>query len=184
MLDLTALAKTRNENEEGVKYYVSKRRDKLFRSFVKDVNQWVTIMDRTGTVISGSTALGLLQAEAESVTSQDLNVYATETFEKEILGHLKEGEGYNEVKEVEHQPDYDGSAVKKIFKLEKEEKMIDVIITHWTCAIAPIPQFHTTSVMNYITARELVCLYPQWICDNKGFVNPRLYMEGKTQSTA
>ncbi|KAG1855295.1 hypothetical protein F4604DRAFT_1685776 [Suillus subluteus] len=180
LLDLTALAKTRDENEEGVKYHVSKCQDKLFRSFVDNIDQWVNIMDRTGTVISGSTTLGLVQAKAGSVTSQDMDVYATQTFEKEILVHLKEGEGYNEVREVVRQPDYDGSAIKKIYKLEKEEKKIDVIVMHWTCTIAPILQFHTTSIMNYVTTCKLMCLYPCWTCDNKGFVNPCLYLEGKT----
>jgi TPP-dependent indolepyruvate ferredoxin oxidoreductase alpha subunit len=97
---------------------------------------------------------------------------------------LKEKEGYKEVKEMECQTVYDNSTMKKIVKMKKENKKIDVIITHWTCAIAPILQFHTTSMMNYITAHSLVCLYPHWTCEDKGFMNPCLYMEGKMNLNA
>jgi hypothetical protein len=109
-----------------------------------------------------------------------MDVYVTEAFEKQILDHLKEKEGYGGVKEIVCKRDYDSSAISKIYKLQKGGKKIDLIITDWTCAIAPILQFHTTCVMNYVTARALVCLYPRWTCENKGFVNPRLYQDAYT----
>lgn len=56
---------------------------------------------------------------------------------------------------------------------------MDIIVTHWSCAVAPIIQFHTTCVMNYITVKSLMCLYPKWTTAHKGFVNPRLYVDGK-----
>ncbi|KAG1743509.1 hypothetical protein EDB19DRAFT_1633303 [Suillus lakei] len=78
------------------------------------------------------------------------------------------------------QNQYDNSSIAKIFKLEKGEKKVDIMVTHWSCALAPIIQFHTMCVMNYITARSLVCLYPCWTTMHEGFVNPHLYVNGNT----
>lgn len=76
--------------------------------------------------------------------------------------------------------DYDSSAICKIYKLVRGERKVDIIITDWKCALAPILQFHSTAVMNYITARSIVCLYPHWATANKSFIHPRLYLEHMT----
>ncbi|KAG2133027.1 hypothetical protein DEU56DRAFT_757246 [Suillus clintonianus] len=178
--DLMTFAKTREENKEGVKDYMMKRREKLFRTFVNDVDGLIEIMDITGTVISGSSALSLVQAETEAVNAKDLDVYTTEGFEDDVVKHFKEKENYIGVQNIVRQQQYDSSAITKIIKLEKRGKKVDIIVTHWSCAIAPIIQFHTTCVMNYITSRSLVCLYPCWTCANEGFINPLLYVDGKT----
>jgi hypothetical protein len=177
---LKILAETRNENKQGVEYYITKRWERLLRSFMDDVDEWINVMEHTSTVISGSNALKLVQAEAGSIITDDLDVYATEEFAKNILDHLKEKEGYSGIKDVVCNTDYGSASITKIYKLKKGEKKIDIIVTHWKCAITPILQFHTTSVMNYVTAHALVCLYPRWTCENKGFINPRLYQEGRT----
>ncbi|KAG1722486.1 hypothetical protein EDB19DRAFT_1916662 [Suillus lakei] len=178
--DLMTFAETRSENKEGIKEYIAKRRERLFRSFVDNVDDLVALLDRTGTVISGSSALSLVQAEAEAFVARDMDVYTTESFEEIIVMHFKEKEGYIGVRDIMRQNHYDNSSIAKIFKLEKGEKKVDIMVTHWSCALAPIIQFHTTCVMNYITARSLVCLYPRWTTMHEGFVNPRLYVDGNT----
>ncbi|KAG1894175.1 uncharacterized protein F5891DRAFT_985289 [Suillus fuscotomentosus] len=178
--DLITLAETRNENKEGIKDYIAKRRVKLFRSFVDDVDGLLSMMEDTGSVVSGSSALSLIRPEAEELRARDMDVYVTEAFEEEVLKHLKEKEGYAGAGDVVLKQEYNDSAMAKIFKLEKGEKKVDVIVTHWTAAVVPILQFHMTSVMNYITADSLVCLYPRWTTEKKGFINPRLYLEGKS----
>ncbi|KAG2059511.1 hypothetical protein BDR06DRAFT_968004 [Suillus hirtellus] len=79
---------------------------------------------------------------------------------------------------------YDSDAITKIYKLVNEEEQIDIIVTHWDCAIASIPQFHSTVVMSYIKADSIVIMYPEWIYDRKpeSFVHSRSYMEGKTNT--
>jgi hypothetical protein len=56
-----------------------------------------------------------------------------------------------------------------IYELVNREKQIDIIVTHWTCKIAPILQFHFT-----------VSMYPDWTCERKGFVHLRFYIEYTT----
>jgi hypothetical protein len=178
--DLVEFAKTRVKNKEGITEHIAKRRDKLFATFVHDVNAFISVLDRTGTIVSGSSALTLVQAEAGAIMMGDMDVYATEMFEEEVMKYFKEKEGYLSIQDVVRKNQYDSSAISKIHKLMKGDKKIDLIITDWTSAIAPILQFHSTAVMNYITAQSVVCLYPRWTSAKMSFINPRLYLEGKT----
>ncbi|KAG2155404.1 hypothetical protein DEU56DRAFT_750968 [Suillus clintonianus] len=178
--DLMSFAKTRIENREGITEYIAKRRAGLFRAYVHDVDALIKVLDRTGSLVSGSSALSLVQAEAEAVVTQDLDFYVTESFEAEVVKHFKENEGYVSKQDVVKKPEYDSSAISKIIKLANGDKKIDIITTHWTCAIAPILQFHSTAVMNYVTAQSIVSLYPRWTAANMSFVNPQMYVCGKT----
>ncbi|KAG2738970.1 hypothetical protein P692DRAFT_20841582 [Suillus brevipes Sb2] len=164
--DLVEFAKTRVENKEGITEHIAKRRDKLFATFVHDVNAFISVLDRTGTIVSGSSALTLVQAEAGAIMMGDMDVYATEMFEEEVMKYFKDKEGYLSIQDVVRKNQYDSSAISKIHKLMKGDKKIDLIITDWTSAIAPILQFHSTAVMNYITAQSVVCLYPRWTSSN------------------
>ncbi|KAG1811918.1 hypothetical protein EV424DRAFT_1302830, partial [Suillus variegatus] len=138
------------------------------------------LLERTGTVISGSSMLHLFQAKSAAITLRDMDIYATHEFEGEILSHLKEKEGYKEDLKTERKAEYNTSAIKRIYKLEKGKKKIDLIITEWASAIVPILQFHSTAVMNYMTARTFVSLYPKWTKDMKSLVNPRMYLHDST----
>ncbi|KAG2038930.1 hypothetical protein BDR03DRAFT_953141 [Suillus americanus] len=45
--------------------------------------------------------------------------------------------------------------------------------------IVPILQYHSTVVMNYMTARTFVSLYPEWIKEKKSLLNPAVCMDNK-----
>ncbi|KAG1851155.1 hypothetical protein F4604DRAFT_1542189, partial [Suillus subluteus] len=111
---------------------------------------------------------------------RDMDIYTTEKFETEVLDHLKNVEGYECTKEMVRKTDYGNTAIFKVHKLVRGELQVDIIITHWTCALAPILQFHSTTVMNYVTVCSIVCLYPHWTTVNKGFIHPQMYLENRT----
>lgn len=178
--DLIDFASTRRENKDGIAHYIAMRRIKLFWRFVVDADAFINLLDRTGSVVSGSCALTLLQAEREAIVGCDMDVYTTEKFETEVLDHFKEREGYKCMEEVKKKTEYDSSAILKMHKLQNEDMEVDIIVTDWKCALAPVVQFHSTAVMNYITARSIVCLYPRWTTANKSLVNPRMYLENLT----
>ncbi|KAG2030226.1 hypothetical protein BDR03DRAFT_1017356 [Suillus americanus] len=157
--DLMSFRKTRVENKEGVKDYMERRREDLLKEFVRDVEEFLQLLDRTGTVISGSSALHLFQAKSGAVAVKDMDIYATHEFEEEMLNHFKTQEGYK-VTLISHQKtEYDSSTVNKVYKMEKETKKVDLIITEWASAIMPILQYHSMAVMNYMTACTFVSLY-------------------------
>ncbi|KAG1890320.1 hypothetical protein F4604DRAFT_1567969, partial [Suillus subluteus] len=110
----------------------------------------------------------------------DLDIYATEEFSEKVLNHFKDDEEYTVTNTVKWRRDYDGSAISRVHKLEKDDKMADIIITDWASAIIPILQYHSTVVMNYMTARTFVSLYPEWTKENKSLVNPAVYMGEKS----
>ncbi|KAG1839108.1 hypothetical protein DFJ58DRAFT_630013, partial [Suillus subalutaceus] len=111
---------------------------------------------------------------------RDMDVYITEKFETEVLNHFKEKEGYECTQEMVTKTEYESSTICKIHKLVRGEKQVNVIVTDWRCALAPILQFHSTAVMNYITASSIVCLYPRWTTTNRSLIHPRIYLENLT----
>lgn len=183
--DLIVFGKTRKENQEGVKDYMEKRRKSLFSTFIKDVDGFTDMMEETGTIIGGSSALQLFQAKSEAFVLWDMDVYVTKDFEEEVIDHLKEDEDYKVTRTVMRKRNYDSSSIIKVNKLARGNQMIDVIVTDWASAIVPILQYHSTAVMNYITARTFTSLYPKWTRDKKSLVNPAVYLDDKSDvSTA
>ncbi|KAG1836196.1 hypothetical protein DFJ58DRAFT_847082 [Suillus subalutaceus] len=178
--DLISLRKTRMENNEGVKDYMEDRRRKLYEVFVKDVDKLKDLMERTGTVVSGSSALHLFQPKPNVLRLQDLDVYATEEFSQKVLNHFKDDEEYEVTNTVKWRRDYNSSAISRVHKLEKNGKLVDVIITNWASAIIPVLQYHSTIVMNYMTAHTFISLYPEWTKAGKSLVNPAVYMGEKS----
>lgn len=179
LLDLISFVKTRSDNEEGVAEYMDAHRTTLLRAFIEDVDGFMNLLERTGTVISGSSALHLIQAKSEALKLNDLDLYVTHEFDKEVMKHMK-GEGYEVKRESERKTEYDNSAMKKVYKLTKNNHEVDIIVTDWACAIIPIMQYHSTAVMNYMMAHSLVCLYPEWTRNRQSFVNPQMYLNNGT----
>ncbi|KAG1793646.1 uncharacterized protein HD556DRAFT_1443437 [Suillus plorans] len=155
------------------------RRRGLLKTFVEDVDGFMRLMEHMGTVILGLSALHLIQAKMEALELNDLDVYVTHEFDKEVVKHMK-GKGYEMKWESERKTEYDGSAMKKIYKLMKNEREVDIIVTNWAGAIVPIVQYHSTAVMNYMTAHSLVCMYPEWTKNCQSLVNPQMYLNNGT----
>ncbi|KAG1769896.1 hypothetical protein EV702DRAFT_1049551 [Suillus placidus] len=122
--DLIALGKTRMENEEGVKQYMEEQRTTLYKVFVKDVDRLMDLIECTGTVISGSSALHLFQPKSTALRLRDLDVYATQEFSKEVLNHFKNVEEYTVTNTMTRKRDYNSSAISRVHKLERGRKML------------------------------------------------------------
>ncbi|KAG1893300.1 uncharacterized protein F5891DRAFT_985967 [Suillus fuscotomentosus] len=178
--DLARFSETRTGNQIDVANYMVRRRDNIFKTFVDDIPLFIQLLKFTESIISGSNALNLIMPQSQQVVAHNIDVYTTEQYELVVVEYLKNQEGYTVADKISPKPKYDGSAIARIYKLENGEKKIDIIVTHWKCVIAPVLQFHSTIVMNYITADDIVCMYPKWTCNRKGFINPQLYMEDKT----
>ncbi|KAG1727120.1 hypothetical protein EDB19DRAFT_1609037, partial [Suillus lakei] len=118
--------------------------------FVDNANALIELLNHTGTVISRSSALSLVQEKCQAITVQDMDIYTTEKHEDEVLNHFKGKKVYESMLEVAKKKEYGNSTISKIYKLSKGEKEVDLIVSDWSCALAPILQFHTTAVMNYI----------------------------------
>lgn len=72
--DLMTFSNTRKENRYGIMDYITTRRQKLFLRFANDVSGLIALLDRTGSVVSGSCALNLVQAEREEIIPKDMDI--------------------------------------------------------------------------------------------------------------
>ncbi|KAI6002357.1 hypothetical protein F5J12DRAFT_723006 [Pisolithus orientalis] len=104
----------------------------------------------------------------------DLDIYVP--FQSEnLIAHLLVGLGYHL-----HEPasvdvaGYAGTSIYSVHAFSKGHYKIDVIISVNAASITPVFQFHTTAVMNFVSADCIFCTYPaltMWVCSH---VNPML----------
>ncbi|KAJ3503406.1 hypothetical protein NMY22_g18260 [Coprinellus aureogranulatus] len=68
---------------------------------------------------------------------------------------------------------YGKHVMKSVTLLRKGENgpFLNIIESLLPCAEAPIFCFHSTVVMNAVTAEGAICFYPDWTLKNKGVVN-------------
>ncbi|KAI5987723.1 hypothetical protein EDD15DRAFT_2173323, partial [Pisolithus albus] len=119
------------------------------------------IMRSCDAVVSGSTALRLLLPEIGTPWNPtDLDIYVPRSTSIQMLRRLK-AEGYNRVSE-KRQDDarYRNSDVASVILVSNGRNMIDIIISRTSAAISPIFQFHSTVVMNFVSADTVFCCYP------------------------
>lgn len=56
-------------------------------------------------------------------------------------------------------------------------RVINIVVTSFPVAIAPIFMFHSTAVMNYFTSNAIVSAYPRMTADLGGLVNSCAFRE-------
>ncbi|KAF8120867.1 hypothetical protein EV363DRAFT_1187818 [Boletus edulis] len=175
-VDLLKLAGTCRYFNVEVRQYISKRLRFSLVDFVDDPISFLGVMEVTRTVISGSFAFQFIFGERSAVWSvNDLDLYTT----KEGFEGLKEEleiQGYV----VQHQSQandspYVFSKILKIVKMKKGENVIDVIVSQTNSSIQPIFQFHSSIVMNYVSASTIFSAYGHTAARYKSFANPMLF---------
>lgn len=117
----------------------------------------------SGAVISGSAAL--LAICRANFLPNDLDLYVSEFDDFNMLREFLSSCGYASVMERRTGPSSSQYSTKFIsrvetFTNEKQTRVIQVIYSVRHAAIAPILNFHSTLLMNYVSAENVVCLYP------------------------
>jgi hypothetical protein len=115
----------------------------------------------TGTVISGSSVLWFVDDKYETWKPGDLDIYTPHGKAARVLEFLIR-DGYSVIpKERDITQKYmENGHLSSITKLQKGECTIDLLESLTSSSITPITVFHSTAVMNYITADSIVMLYP------------------------
>ncbi|KAI6010316.1 hypothetical protein EDC04DRAFT_2540763, partial [Pisolithus marmoratus] len=113
------------------------------------------------TVISGSTALHILLLEQGTPwTADNLDIYMPQCTITMLLNWLK-FEGYYLISNNPHgRQHYTYSLVECVLVISNGECKIDVVVSGTSTALSPIFQFHSTAVMNFISADTIFCCYP------------------------
>ncbi|KAG1752317.1 uncharacterized protein EDB91DRAFT_1044670 [Suillus paluster] len=64
--------------------------------------------------------------------------------------------------------------------MHKDGRNVDIIVTNMASAVAPIFQFHSMVIMNFISAEAVFCAYLARTLEMSGLVHPRIYKQNGT----
>lgn len=182
LTQLTLFAKASPIFHTGVEEYLHRRKLILFARFLNSIDDFNNILQSTGAVISGSSALNIVQAKEGAVEINDLDVYTTQTNFNQLVQFLEKKEKYKLIGNFSRPPagPYNTSGISRLLRFKKGDNKIDVIVTNMSAAPSPIFQFHTTVVMNFISADTIFCAYPAWTLNMMGLIHPRMYKQNST----
>ena len=141
--------------------------------FFDNTRQFFEIMRTCDAVISGSIALHfLLAANETNWTPTDLDLYMPRA-NAQLLVSLLADHGYQVVHhgEVDNSP-YTHSNIHTMLSLSNGVHKIDIVISKRVAAAAPIFQFHSTIVMNFVSPSRYFCAYPALTFRGLSMVNP------------
>lgn len=140
----------------------------LIRPFIAMPENLLLIMRITGALISGSSVLTVLEP-CGNWKPNDLDIYVPRGFHHTIV-KLFELDGFVVTSGQQNLlfatqttivPDYTGSGIAFVIKLAKDGRFVDIVVSQqgrppFTC----IARFHSTAVMNFISADGIFSAYP------------------------
>ncbi|KAJ7205104.1 hypothetical protein C8J57DRAFT_1100376, partial [Mycena rebaudengoi] len=136
--------------------------DDALRLFVDHPAALLSVLAATRSVVSGSLPLAVISGWR--FVPRDLDIYVPESEERKLLSMLREAFGLLEVKFHVFNHRYDDCiAVKSSRWLTTGGggRTVNVLTCVGESAILPVFHFHSTVVMNFISARGLYCAYPK-----------------------
>ncbi|KAI6011814.1 hypothetical protein PISMIDRAFT_69436, partial [Pisolithus microcarpus 441] len=123
-------------------------------------------------MVSGSTALHLLMPE-EGTTwiPSDLDIYLLQQTLPMMLRRLQH-EGYSIIAEPPvKKSGYNYSHVAHVLVVSNGQRTVDLVLSRTSTALSPIFQFHSTVVMNFVSADTVFCSYPSLTLRRLSMVN-------------
>ncbi|KAI6014254.1 hypothetical protein BKA83DRAFT_4036601, partial [Pisolithus microcarpus] len=112
-------------------------------------------------VVSGSTALHLLMPELGTTWEPtDLDIYLPQHTLIVMQRHLQ-AEGYSIITELPVKKcSYNYSHISHVLMVSNGHATVDLVVSRTSTALSPIFQFHSTVVMNFVSADTVFCGYP------------------------
>ncbi|KAI9059957.1 hypothetical protein FKP32DRAFT_1100579 [Trametes sanguinea] len=142
------------------------------RTFVDNPTGFRNILRLTKSIISGSTALNILDIDrASNWTPTDLDIYTPHHAVIQMLVYLTKIEGYDIINDPP-QYSFPSGGFTAVYRLRRGTKTINVIQSATCSALHPLPHFWATHVMNYITSDTFCIAYPEYTLNGKALLNP------------
>jgi hypothetical protein len=158
----------------------------LLRRFVSNPASLRQLMRVKNYVISGSSALRLIEGTSARWESGDLDLYTPIGTTADIVQYLSQ-EGYMGIPENDPRPLTNRSyylsrscRLNSITRLFKGNRKIDVLESASESPLQAITYFHSTLVMNYLTSDLLVVMYPGPTLSKTGIVQEAIPQRGST----
>lgn len=156
--------------------FLRNRYHRLLRAHFVDANGFRSVLRATGSVISGSAALHVLDsARAEHWQPRDIDLYVPLDHAERVATYITEVEEYVHLETHESWATYthDSAGFVEVSKYENGDGMrVDLIKSATHSSLYPIPFFWSTHVMNYLTADSFCMAYPSLTLQGRGLMNP------------
>lgn len=165
--DLDMLGATNSFYRALVHQHVLQRVSKLFSFFEIDPIPMLNILSRTRSVVSGSAALVVLNPW--SFTPNDIDIYVPPTNSALLVHLLKTNFGYVSDKVAYGYPAFSG--ITAIHTLKKGIHSVQVMVTSSDNPVDAIFHFHSTLVMNFVSADVVYSAYPTLTSQRRGLKN-------------
>ncbi|KAG2136220.1 hypothetical protein BD769DRAFT_1664575 [Suillus cothurnatus] len=94
MPDLAIFSQTRIQNQLGITDYIDNRHNNLLNQFITNIPLFIDLLECTGSVISGSSAVNLILPKSEEFKIDDMDIYTTEKYAEVVIEYLKKEESY------------------------------------------------------------------------------------------
>ncbi|KAG6876164.1 hypothetical protein C0992_000621 [Termitomyces sp. T32_za158] len=161
---------TRTQLQDSVYAYVCNRICGNLNNYGLPANHLFPLLASTNSVISGSFVLSLLLPEREFIPT-DLDIYVPNEYRAVVINTFVQTHGYFVDPDPVSNGYIENDAVDTIVRLRRENRIIDVVVAKGANALGPITQFHSTPVMNFMSATEIVCAYPELTLRHCGLIN-------------
>jgi len=190
MVTIYELGRTSKAVRRRTRSYCRRRYHRELRRFVETPVSFRDVLRRSLGIVSGSVALHYL-AEPSGWVPGDMDVYASPSGSAMIMDYLIDKENYNLTSVHNMYGGVGWSSRKSVLEVSKFERpgdsvKIDLITCVDSNLVTCITSFHSTVVMNILTADSVYSLYPRLTFMCRGFwgLAPRLTAYSQTTHDA
>lgn len=169
LVDLLSFAATSKQNRAEVQRYMTYRIRNQLVKFVPNVNSFLTLLDETKAVVSGSAALHLTMPENRdrSTTPRHLTVYVPRDASRMIANSMR-SQGFQQLSTAPRK--FRGT--HNIITFSYRQQTVKVLVSASNSTLLPIMHSPTTFLMNYYTSSTMFLAYPLLTFLKRGLVNP------------
>lgn len=165
--DLEILGATNSILRSLVRQHILQRTTNLFRSFELDPLVMLDVLNHTRSVVSGSAALAVINPW--SFTPNDIDIYVPRTHDALLIELMSTRFGYNVASISNVYPSF--SSISTIYNLTNGAHSVQIMVTESANPLAALFRFHSTVVMNFISAHGVYSAYPILTSQRRGLKN-------------
>lgn len=168
---------TSRVNRARVQIYFQRSISKEVKPFCKETSQFLELVWETGSIVSGSVALAVLEPRRLRVwTPNDMDVYTTSHEKDNLIAYLIKEEGYEEESNLPATHSfYSNRVLKQVIKLVNGKgKRIEIMVVDTKSPVTAVLSFYGTHVMNILSGRGILAVYPRHTLSKRAIYNTAL----------
>ncbi|KAH7925865.1 hypothetical protein BV22DRAFT_1046452 [Leucogyrophana mollusca] len=170
---------TSKANNRALQDYMKHRKTVMLAQFVTNVPNFDNMLRVTNSVLSGSLVVRLLFPRLNDMWNlKDMDLYTTVERSTEVVDFLV-ADQYKVADPSIVANDYNRTTVKSVVTLLKGTRKVNVIASTTASPLYPIFHFHSTAVMNYMSADILFSAYPAYTTAFSSIINASNLRNGK-----